>query len=77
MNIPNEKELNIFQKYFKECVLLSVVAAVIYLFLMTNDLNRYIRDTMTNDKVILIKTIEQNTNVINEFNQQTKKEANK
>jgi CHASE1-domain containing sensor protein len=67
MNALNEKSMSLLRKYIFEVVMFSLCTAVVYLFWTVSDLQLFIRNDLINDKIILTKTIEKNTEAINDF----------
>jgi hypothetical protein len=59
---------SLLRKYIYEYALIALCGCVVFLFLAFNDLNSYIRKELQKDRVEMIKTIEQNTNAIRDFN---------
>lgn len=59
---------SLLRKYIYEYSLVALAGCVVFLFLALNDLNAYIRKEMQKDRQDMIRTIEQNTNAINQFN---------
>jgi hypothetical protein len=59
---------SLLRKYIYEYALIALTACVVFLFLAFNDLNGYIRKELQKDRQEMIRTIEQNTNVIDQFN---------
>lgn len=55
------------RKYLYEYVLIALVACVVYLFLIINDLNAFIRDELNQQRIDMIRTVEANSNTINAF----------
>lgn len=55
------------RKYIYEIALIALASAVVTLFLMFNDLNKFIRDSLIQDRTRLEITVENNTKAINEF----------
>ena len=66
MNIPDVNPGSI-RKYLYEWVLIALGACVVYLFLAFNSLNAFIRDELIKQRIELVKTIEFNSNTINNF----------
>lgn len=60
---------SLLRKYIYEYALIALSACVVFLFLAMNDLNSYIRKQSQEDRLQMIKTIEQNTQVIQRFNE--------
>jgi hypothetical protein len=60
------------RKYLYEYVLLALVSCVVYLFLSFNSLNEFIRRELIQQRVELVKTVEHNSNTINNFLQRQK-----
>lgn len=55
------------RKYLAEYVLLALVAAVVYLFLSQKSLNDFIRTDGLQQRLELMRAIDQNSNTINSF----------
>lgn len=66
MNLPDVNPGSI-RKYLYEWVLIALGGCVVYLFLAFNSLNAFIRDELIKQRVELVKTIEFNSNTINNF----------
>lgn len=65
------------RKYFYEYVVIALCAAVVSLSLMYNNLNNFIRDTMSKQEIEQTKVIERNTDAFNTFIIQSAKNYNK
>lgn len=59
---------SMLRKYIYEYALIALAACVVFLFLAFNDLNSYIRKQFQQDRIEMIKTLENNTQAIREFN---------
>jgi ATP-dependent protease HslVU (ClpYQ) peptidase subunit len=55
------------RQYFLEYVVIGLTGAVITLFLMFNDLNKYIRNTQDETLNKVSKSLDNSTNSINQF----------
>jgi hypothetical protein len=66
MNLENLNPSAV-RKYLYEYVLIALVGCVVYLFLLTNSLNNFIRDELTRQRVDMVRTVEANSNTINAF----------
>jgi hypothetical protein len=66
MEIINKDKLSVLRKYFYESVLMALSVCVVTLFLMYNDLNKYIRTTLTEQIINNRITIQDNTLMMNE-----------
>jgi len=64
MNIPTEKQASSLRRYFFEYVVLALVIAVITLFGMYYNLNRFIADTLLNNNVKMETVIERNNDLL-------------
>lgn len=57
-----------FRRYFYEYSIFGLIAAVIYLFLQVNNLNEFIRDNLTTQRIELTKAVQENTEALKKFN---------
>lgn len=55
------------RKYFYEMVLIALASAVVSLALMYNNLNGFIRDTLSKQQIEQTRVIERNTDAFNVF----------
>lgn len=62
--IPDETKLSGIRKYLQEFVIVTLVAAVIYLFIMYHNMNQFIRDDLFKNSVRMEIIIDKNTRVI-------------
>jgi hypothetical protein len=62
--LPSEKQASGFRKYFMEYTILSLVVAVITLFGLYYNLNKFVVETVLNDKIRTEQIIERNTDAI-------------
>jgi len=62
-----EVQPGLVRKYFYEYVLMALCGCIVYLFLSFNSLNAFIRTELMQQRTDVIKAVEQNTNVINDF----------
>jgi hypothetical protein len=61
----SERQSASFRKYFMEYTILVLVVAVITLFGLYYNLNRFVLTTVLNDKIRTEQVIERNTDAIN------------
>lgn len=66
METPNPSKL---KRYIYEYALIALSGCVIFLFAAFNDLNKFIRSHLMEQKGELIKTIEQNTEALRRFSE--------
>lgn len=64
MNLPNENQFSIIQKYFKEVVLFALASVVLYLYIQYNSLNNFIKDEFIKKTVEMTITIRDNSKAI-------------
>lgn len=64
MELPSERQLTGIRKYIFEYVIVCLSVAVIYLFSLYTNLNRFIFDTLSKQQEQMIIVIEKNTAVI-------------
>lgn len=62
--IPDESKLSGIRKYLQEFVIVTLVAAVVYLFIMYHNMNQFIRDDLFKNSVRMEIIIDKNTRVI-------------
>lgn len=67
MSVPNEKQASSLRKYFVEYVVLGLCIAVVTLFGMYYNLNRFITTTILEDKARESAIIEKNTEALQMF----------
>lgn len=66
MEVLNENKLSILRKYFFESVLIALSVCVVTLFYLYIDLNKYVRNNLTNEVVNSRLIIQDNTQALNE-----------
>lgn len=66
---PSEKQLIGLRKYIFEYVILCLTIAVIYLFTLYTQLNKFVTDSMARQQERMITVIEKNTAVIQNLKQ--------
>jgi len=62
--IPDESKLSGIRKYLQEFVIVTLAAAVVYLFIMYHNMNQFIRDDLFKNSVRMEIIIDKNTRVI-------------
>lgn len=70
MNLPVEPKPSQLRKYIYEYALCALAGAVITLFLMFNDLNKFVRTDLLEQNLQMQRTIEKNTSVLYQLENQ-------
>lgn len=65
IEIPTEKNVAVFRKYLTECVIIALCSCVLSLFLMYNNLNSFINQTLTKQLIESNRAIDRNTDAFN------------
>lgn len=74
--IPNDVRPSAVRKYLYEYVLIALCGCVVFLFFSFNSLNEFIRDELTKQRLELMRTVEYNTNTIQQFLNYQKQKQN-
>lgn len=57
----------VLRKYIYEYSLIALAGCVVFLFLALNDLNKFIRQNLIEQKAEVVRTVEKNTAIIENF----------
>jgi len=60
------------RKYLVEYTLIALTGCVVFLFLSLNDLNKFIRTDLLNQRDNLMRTVDRNTDALNQLNRTEK-----
>ena len=64
MNIPSEDKVSSIRKYFIEYTVMFLVACVVTLFGLYYNLNKFVTETLIQDKIKAEQVIEKNTEAL-------------
>ena len=67
---------SLLRKYIYEYSLIALAGCVMFLFYSFNDLNKFIREDLTKQKIEALETIKENTEILKQFKKQKDEKDN-